>query len=37
MSVSLIASLNKALGADQVVSLRCQTVAAKSWSHETAQ
>ena len=37
MSVSLIASLNKALGADQVVSLRCQTVAAKGWSHESAQ
>jgi len=37
MSVTLIASLNNALGADQVVSLRCQTVAAKSWSHESAQ
>ena len=37
MSVTLIASLNSALGSDQVVSLRCQTVAAKSWSHETAQ
>lgn len=37
MSVSLIASLNGALGEEKVVSLRCQTVAAKSWSHETAQ
>jgi predicted nucleic acid-binding Zn ribbon protein len=37
MSVTLIASLNSALGSDQVVSLRCQTVAAKGWSHESAQ
>ncbi len=37
MSLTLIASLNQALGSDQVVSLRCQTVAAKGWSHETAQ
>jgi len=37
MSVTLIASLNSALGGDRVVSLRCQTVAAKGWSHESAQ
>jgi len=36
MSVTLIASLNSILGGDQVVSLRCQTVAAKGWSHESA-
>lgn len=36
MSVTLITSLNSALGSNQVVSLRCQTVAAKGWSHESA-
>lgn len=37
MSISLIDALNGALGEQKVASLRCQTVAAKSWSHEAAQ
>jgi hypothetical protein len=37
MSISLVDALNGALGEQKVASLRCQTVAAKSWSHEAAQ
>ncbi len=37
MSVTVIASLNAALGEDRISSLRCQTVAAKRWAHDTAQ
>ncbi|MSX02211.1 MAG: DUF721 domain-containing protein [Actinobacteria bacterium] len=37
MSVTLIKSLNGALGEPRVSSLRCQTVAAKGWSHDGAQ
>ncbi len=37
MSATVIASLNAALGEDRISSLRCQTVAAKGWAHDTAQ
>ena len=36
MSVSLVDRLNAALGADRIVSLRCQSVPARGWSEGTS-